>query len=154
MSNPLPSASCFVGKTNAGVVIREQLRPDIVLLNTGLWKPLECVPGSIALRLWSVCAYCMLKRQRVMSGTASFSNSTHKNAIHSLTPRAGPQLDSVVQAAQGLHEHSAVDVYWKTTTSRAIGAAWVRVRGEGILHAFWGRLAHHRRLPTHKTLTD
>jgi len=38
------------------------------------------------------------------------------------TYRAGPELDELVAAAQGLE----AEVYYKTTTSRAVGAVWVR----------------------------
>lgn len=33
----------YISDTIPGSILREQLRPDVLLLNTGLWKALECV---------------------------------------------------------------------------------------------------------------
>lgn len=51
------------------------------------------------------------------------------------TTRAGPELDAVVEAAKELHTTHSVEVFWKTTTSRAAGAAWVRAKSMRVCPA-------------------
>jgi hypothetical protein len=129
-------------KPTTGAILREQLRPDILLLNTGLWKAIKCVimcvdvVGNVCVGVL-LCAYirmCICGAMGYMGGADQKPPNhdpppppTHRHTLsHSHTNREGPQLDALVSAATDLAASSSTDVYWKSTTSRAIGAVWVR----------------------------
>jgi hypothetical protein len=51
--------------------------------------------------------------------------------------REGPQLDALVSAATDLAHTQRTDVYWKTTTSRAVGHVWVGGKRGRIYIVIW-----------------
>lgn len=100
-------------------MLREQLRPDVVFLNTGLWKTIEYVCEGIYIIYNSLRMLCC----RCTDQPAHMPHPTH---ITTKTHSPGAPLAELVAAAKDLHQTSSVEVFWKTTTSRAAGAVWVR----------------------------